>query len=260
MMRNQRPVGRGRRLPRRLPGDLLEMITGGGQMAVVTLTSPVLRHWYNRWGATTAEIAGVMPGDELVPLPKMTSTRAITIDAPPEDVWAWLVQIGQGRGGFYSFDALENLARCDIHSASQIIPELQELHVHDLILLAPGTGPCYRVATVERPRALVLASADPKTRIAVPVPATSEEMATAWQWLLENMDDGRRTRLVARQRYSYPRRQSALWHLIEPIDFVMERRMLRGIKVRAEAAWCGGQRGGAAAVPAAATRRPTISG
>jgi hypothetical protein len=82
-----------------------------------------------------------MPGDELVPQPKITSTRAITIDAPPHEVWPWLAQIGQGRGGFYSYDALENLVRCDIHSANRIIPRLQRLHPGDLILLAPAGDP-----------------------------------------------------------------------------------------------------------------------
>ncbi len=141
----------GRLFSWRLSREVLEGIGGGAQVAVVTLSAPVVRHWYNRWGATPAEIAGTMPGDELVPLPKMTSTRAIAINAPPEDVWAWLVQIGQGRGGFYSFDALENLLRCDIHSADRIIPQLQELHTGDLIRLAPAQAPCYRVATVAPP-------------------------------------------------------------------------------------------------------------
>jgi hypothetical protein len=182
------------------------------------------------------EIAGVMPGDELVPFPKLISTRAVTIGAPPVKVWAWLAQIGQGRGGFYSFDSLENLLRCDIHSADRIVPELQQLHEGDLILLAPAAGaPGYRVAAVEPPRVLVLAGADPKTRAVQPVPASPDEMASTWQWMLRPANGGRRTRLVARQRYSYPRRQSVLWHLVEPVDFVMERQMLGGIKARAEA-------------------------
>ncbi len=211
------------------------MIEGGAQIAAVVLTSPASRRWYNRWGATHAEVACAMPGDELVPSPKLASTRAISISAPPGDVWAWLVQIGQGRGGLYSFDALENLLHCDMHSAGRIIPEFQNLHPGDLILLAPAEAPCYRVAEVEPPRVLVLAGADPKTRQMQRIPATAEQMATTWQWVLRSADGGRTSRLVARQRYSYPRRQSLLWHLVEPVDFVMERRMLRGIKHRAEA-------------------------
>jgi hypothetical protein len=225
----------GRVLSWRPPRAFLEGAGGGAQVAAVTLTAPIARRSYNRWGATAAEIAGAMPGDEMVPLPKMTSTRAISIGAPPGVVWAWLVQIGRGRGGFYSFDALENMLRCDIHSADRIIPQYQELHAGDLILLAPAGAPCYRVAAVEPPHALVLVGADPKTRAVGPIPAGPEEMGMTWQWLLRPVDDGRSTRLVARQRYSYPPGQSVLWHLVEPVDFVMERRMLMGIKARAEA-------------------------
>ena len=217
--------------------DLLGGIEGGAQVAAALITAPVTRRWYNRWGATPAEIAGAMPGDDLVPFPKLTSTRAVTIGAPPEDVWAWLAQIGQGRGGFYSFDTLENLLGCDIHSAGRIVPELQQLCEGDLILLAPAGGaPCYRVAAVKPPQVLVLAGADPKTRAVQPVPSSPDEMAATWQWMLRPADGSRGTRLVARQRYSYPRRQSILWHLVEPVSFVMERRMLGGIKTRAESA------------------------
>jgi hypothetical protein len=211
-----------------------EVIGGGAHVAAFLLMSPVARRWYNRWGATSADVSNAMPGDELIPFPKMTSTRAVTIDAPPADVWAWLVQIGQNRGGFYSYDALENLVGCHIRSTDQIRPELQELHAGDLILLAPAEAPCYRVAATEPAHALVLAGADPKTRAVRPGPAGPDDVASTWQWVLVPADGGRATRLVARQRYDYPRRQSVLWHLIEPVDFVMERRMLHGIKARAE--------------------------
>jgi hypothetical protein len=112
----------GRALSRCLSREFLEGIEGGVQVAVAMLTAPVARYWYNRWGATSAETVGVMPGDELIPLPKMTSTRAVTIDAPPAEVWAWLTQIGQGRGGFYSFDGLEcTHSRQTAASASDLV-------------------------------------------------------------------------------------------------------------------------------------------
>lgn len=215
--------------------EVLAGIGGAMQLAVMLLIAPVARRWYNRWGATPAEVAGTMPGDELIPDPKIMSTRAITIAAPPEEVWAWLVQIGQGRGGFYSYDALENLLRCDIHSADAIVPELQELREGDLILLAPARAPCYRVAAVRVPHVLVLAGADPETRTVQHAPARRDDMATTWQWTLRPDRGGLGTRLVARQRFSYPPGQSLLWHLVEPTSFVMERRMLAGICARAEA-------------------------
>lgn len=220
----------------------LDVIEGGAKIAAALLTAPVLRWSHNRWGATPAEVAAAMPGDELVPKPKITSTRAITINAAPRDVWPWLVQIGQGRGGFYSYDALENLVRCDIHSADRIIPQLQQLHPGDLIRLAPAGSPSFQVSRIQPPSILTLVGADPKTQVAAPIPATPEDMASTWQWVLHPVLNGRGTRLIARQRLSYPRRQSALWHLVEPVSFVMERRMLHGIKARAE-----GQRNGSPA-------------
>ena len=212
----------------------LDDIEGGARIAAAILTAPVLRGPHNRWGATPAEVSAAMPGDELVPEPKITSTRAITINAPPQEVWPWLVQIGQGRGGFYSYDALANLVRCDIHSTDRIIPQFQHLHPGDLILLASAGAPCFRVSRAQPPSVLTLVGADPKTQVAAPIPATPEELASTWQWVLQPVDNGRGTRLVVRQRLSYPRGQSALWHLVEPVSFVMERRTLHGIKARAE--------------------------
>ncbi len=90
------------------------------------------------------------------------------------------------------------------------------------------------MAIAEPPHALVLVGADRQTRATLPVPASPEEFANVWQWVLRPVDGGRGTRLVARELYSYPRRQSVLWHVIEAVSFVMERRMLQGIKTRAE--------------------------
>jgi hypothetical protein len=220
--------------PRRPSPEMLAGIGGSAWLAAALITAPASRHWYNRWGTTPAEATDAMPGDELIPHPKMTSTRAVTIGAPLAEVWAWLIQIGQGRGGFYSYDVLENLARCDIHSTGQLVPELQQLHPGDLIRLAPGQAPCFRVATAEPPRVLVVAAADPVTQAVRPVATAPGELGSTWQWLLRPVDGGQGTRLVARQRYSYPARQSVMWHLVEPVSFVMERRMLHGIKARAE--------------------------
>ena len=125
-----------------------DVLVGVPQVLAVTVTAPVGRRWYNRWGATAAEVAESMPGDELVPHPVLGYTRAITIEASPERVWPWLVQMGQGRGGLYSFDALENFVGCDIRSAGQLLPGFQQLGVGDLIRLGPVGYPCFRVAQV----------------------------------------------------------------------------------------------------------------
>jgi hypothetical protein len=211
-----------------------DVVVGGAQVLGTTIGSPVLRRRYNSWGATAAEVASPMPGDELVPTPRMGYTRAITIGAPPAVVWSWLVQIGQGRGGLYSFDGLENLARCDIHSTDRIQPDLQSLAEGDLIRLgAPQGYPCFRVSAVQPGEFLALVAADPMPPHEVATADSPGGVAT-WQWQLKPGDEGSSTRLLARQRLTYPDSMKVMWHLVEPVSFVMERQMLRGIKRRAE--------------------------
>ena len=90
-------------------------MVGGAEVLAAVVTAPLLRRRYLRWGTVPSEFAAALPGDELVRVPQLGYTRAVTVDAPVADVWPWLVQIGQGRGGLYSFDGLENLIGCDIH-------------------------------------------------------------------------------------------------------------------------------------------------
>ena len=203
-----------------------DVLIGGLQVAAVTVAAPVARSWYNRWGARADELAALMPGDELVPRPRLGYTRAIDIRAAPAAVWPWLVQIGQGRGGLYSFDGLENLVGCRMHSADRIIAEYQRLAPDDLIRLGPAGYPCFRVQEVRPPSTLVLLSQPPR-------PGTTEAGVASWQWqLLPQGETG--TRLLARQRLDFPDRFRLIWRLVEPVGFVMERRMLRGLKLRAE--------------------------
>jgi hypothetical protein len=215
--------------------EVADVLVGGAQVLAVTLTAPVGRGRYNRWGATDSEIAAPMPGDELVARPVLGYTRAISIEAPPERVWPWLVQMGQGRGGLYSFDGLENLAGCDIHSADQVLPDFQQLEVGDLVRLGPAGYPCFRVDRVEPGASLVLVGADPQPPHQVASPDSPAGIAT-WQWQLRPTPDARGTRLVTRQRLSHPptRAVAVMWHLVEPVGFVMERQMLRGLRQRAE--------------------------
>jgi hypothetical protein len=108
--------------------DSVEGIAGAFLIAAALLT-PFLRSWRTKWGATDAEVHRSLPGDELVPHPKWGYAYAITIRASAVDVWPWLVQMGQDRGGMYSYEWLENLVGGDIHNADRIIPELQPLEV-----------------------------------------------------------------------------------------------------------------------------------
>ncbi|MDX6475777.1 MAG: hypothetical protein QOH95_1288 [Gaiellaceae bacterium] len=177
-----------------------------------------------RWGATDEEVAGSHPGDELIVGADVTATRAITIRCSPEDVWPWIAQLGQGRGGFYSYDVLENLLGFNIHSADHIVPDWQQLEVDDQIRLAPTVG--LKAAIVEPGRALVLQGSLPVAR--------RSPFDSTWAFILCEQADGT-TRLLSRERYGYKRWWAPL--IVEPtqgISFVMSRKMLLGIKTRAE--------------------------
>jgi hypothetical protein len=118
-------------------------LAGFGIAALLGAYRLRIQPWQHRWGATDQELHRTMPGDDLIPDPAST-TRAITIAAPPEQVWPWLVQLGSGRGGWYSYDWIDNDGQ---PSADRILPELQRLQVGDQILMLPDMGP--RVREVE---------------------------------------------------------------------------------------------------------------
>jgi hypothetical protein len=182
-----------------------------------------------RWGARDEESEGAIPGDDLIPNADLTATRAITIRASADQVWPWIAQLGQGRGGFYSYDFLENLAGCDIHSADRIVLEWQDVHVGDGVYFSREVG--LVVAALEQGRSLVLRGGVPIGNAAAPYDFT-------WAFTLRTEPDGT-TRLIVRERYAYTRRWARL--IIEPteaLSFVMSQKMLRGIKERAECSAC----------------------
>lgn len=216
-----------------------DIVIGGSVIASTVVASPLVRRHYNRFGATDAEVSSPMPGDEFVTQPKLGFTRAITIDAPPAQVWPWLAQIGQARGGLYSYDGLENLVGCDIQSADEILTEHQDLNKGDIIRSGPDAFPCWMVLDVEAPNHLVLIGAGTPAKVAVPevvdeIPA-KDYAASTWQWQLLPRVDGTQTRLVVRQRLTFSPGQRLTWRLVEPINFAMEHKMLKGLKARAEA-------------------------
>lgn len=181
--------------------------------------------WMARWGTTGEELAATLPGDELVPHPDLTTTRAVTIDARAADVWPWIAQLGQGRGGFYSHDALENIVGCDIHSADRIVPAWQGVAVGAQIRLAPEVA--MTVAVAEPGHALVL-------RGGIPMGSAAAPFDCSWAFVLQERLDGT-TRLVSRERYGYLRWWAGF--IVVPtsvISFVTSRKMLRGITKRAE--------------------------
>jgi hypothetical protein len=188
----------------------------------VLLTSPLYRRWHLRWGATPDEVSFQMAGDELLPNARFNATRAISIAAAPEHVWPWLVQVGCTRAGWYSNDLLDNLGR---PSAVAIEPSLQDLHVGQWVPMSPMSPPtaqtAMRVDSFEIDRWLLWTKPD-----------------GTWSWQLTRTGDGG-TRLVTRIHavVDWRRPFSALFGvvLMELGDFAMCRRMLRGIKSRAEA-------------------------
>ena len=203
----------------RRPPVVVSILLGAAGLLLIYLR--LLRPWHLRWGATEEEAEASMPGDELIAQPTLVSTRAITIDAPPEDVWPWLAQIGQGRGGFYSYDWIENLIGLDIHSSDRILEEHQRPRVGDRVALAPdGSG--LDVELVEPGRSLVL-----------------REPSGGWTWAFRLSSTEGRTRLIARNRWTTaggPLGFRLYMALIDPAAFVMERKMLLGIKDRSERA------------------------
>jgi hypothetical protein len=179
------------------------------------------------WGATGQESDGRLAGDDLIANPDVIATRAITIRASADQVWPWIAQLGQGRGGFYTYDFLENLAGCDIHSADRIHPEWQDVAVGDEVNLYPE-GPL-DVAVLEPGRSLVIRGAVPMGRVPPPYDFT-------WAFVVQKQSEGT-TRLLVRERYAYTRRWAPL--LVEPaavVSFVMSQKMLRRIRDRAERA------------------------
>jgi hypothetical protein len=170
-----------------------------------------------------------MQGDDLISCVLVQTTRAIRIQALAGAIWPWLVQMGQGRGGFYSYDWLENLFGMDIHNSNQLLPKYQHLVVGDLIPFWKNAG--VRVMKIESEHFMILAGS---------LAPDSEAIGGTWTFLLEEAGEGN-TQLIVRARVAAfpPYWLSRLFSLLllEPVHFIMERKMLLGIKSRAEGKW-----------------------
>ena len=171
------------------------------------------------WGARPDEVLRKLPGDELLADAGIVSTRAITIDAPPAAVWPWLVQMGSGRGGVYTYDWIENLFGLNMHSTRQILPQFQDVKAGDELPLGPGR-PAMQVAVLDPERTFTIRFADGN-----------------WVWIFALFAEDGRTRLISRNRITAPGAPPARLFsmlLMEPGSLIMERKMLLGIKQRAE--------------------------
>jgi hypothetical protein len=211
------PQGRPRLTIRELGHEIVTVVADIPRFA----TAPLYRRRHLRWGATDAELAAVMPGDDLIDDIAYLATRAITINAPPAAVWPWLVQVGCRRAGFYANDLLDNLGH---PSAARILPEFQHLEAGQWVPMSPTPSDttAFKVAGFEANRWLLW-----------------HQPLSTWSWTLTELPPGQ-TRLVTRLRIhlDWHHRAVSLLSVVlnEFGDFPMMRRMLLGIRDRAEAA------------------------
>jgi hypothetical protein len=207
-------------------------IIGGALAAGTALLAyeRFVRPWHLRWGATDEELVEELPGDEVKPGAALNVTHAITIDAPPDVAWKWLVQIGQDRGGFFSYDWIENMFGLEVHNAEALVPEYQNLKIGDFVRSAHRGWLGGRfdeiagwyVVTLEPNRTLVL----------------RDEIAHgSWSFILRPLP-GDKTRLLIRARADRPESVGSklfYYSFWEPAHFIMERKMLLTLKEKAEA-------------------------
>ena len=215
----------------RSPGvGVLAALEGAGLMVWHALATPFIGRQRLRWGTVGAEAVDSLPGDELVPNPKWSYTLGVGVDATPEAVWPWIAQIGQGRGGFYTYQTLENLAGCKITNTTEILPDHQHPGVGGEIHLHPETPPL-RIEIVDPPHALVIFGS--------PADVGTEKTwgMSTWQFIVTPGPNGG-SRFLTRGRYDHALDwKSRLFFSrfpIEVLSFVMSRKMMLEIKRLAE--------------------------
>ncbi len=193
------------------------LISAGALIAGAALYRSFLREPILTWGATPDEATRRLPGDELLEEADGTATRAITIDAPPTAVWPWIAQMGPSpRGGAYTYDWIENLLGLNMHSVDHVLPEFQHPQVGDGF----GYGP----------NKMRFRLVDPEHVLAT----QSEDGNWVWTFVIEETQDGK-TRLISRNRFRLPKLKDRIGMVpMEPGSLVMERKMLKSIKERAE--------------------------
>lgn len=194
------------------------ILSGLGILVVVIMFA--LLPWMDRWGATEDEIAASYAGDELVPSPRITYTRVVSINASPEQVYPWIAQLGADKGGMYSYTWFESyILQCPQTNADRIHEEWQGLKVGDKVMMCPNDiPPGFEVAQIEPNQVIVLGHQE------------NGIWSDVWQFILLPQGDGT-TRLILRSRDA---KEGWLWDVIRPGEFIMVRGMLLGIQERAE--------------------------
>ena len=197
---------------------LIEALSGAAIVAASIFLRPIFRRWYSTWGTTQAELSNSYPGDEYTPNPKGGYTQAITIKAPSSSIWPWLVQIGQDKGGFYSYELLENIVGCKIHNATRILAEYQNIKVGDNLIMHPK-APLVPVAIVEPGQTIAYGG--------------RQDKYTGNIWIFRLNQEGETTRLISRWLFDYKTSfgNKLVYNcLVEPIGAIMQRKMLKTIK------------------------------
>lgn len=193
-------------------------MAGLGILAVILMFASL--PWMDHYGATDEEIAASLTGDELVPNPRISYTRAVSINASPADVYPWIAQLGADKGGMYSYTWLESLIQCPQTNADRIHKEWQGLEVGSKVLMCPDVNapPAYEVVLIDPNRTIIMGHQE------------NGIWTDIWQFNLVPQEDGT-TRLVIRSRSTL---EGWMWDIIRPGEFIMMRGMMLGIKERAE--------------------------
>ena len=215
----------------RSPGvGVLAALEGAALIVWNLVGTPFIGRKRLRWGTAGTEATDSLPGDEFVPEPKWSYTLGITVDASPEAIWPWIAQVGQGRGGFYTYQTLENMLGCRITNTTEILPDHQHPAVGEGIYIHP-TSPPLRIEIVDPPNALVLFGS--------PAEIGGEDSwgVSTWQFVINPGPDGG-SRLLTRGRYDHAPNCMSRFAFgrfpIEVITFVMSRKMMLEIKRLAE--------------------------
>ena len=190
----------------------------------------------DRWGLTQSEANLPLPGDQIVKDPKTIFSHAIDIGAPAEYVWPWIAQMGKGRGGFYSYEALENIAGLGIYNSDAILEEFQNPKKGDIIPFGPDNG--YPLAICNSGQAMVIENCDDldkKKKYDPTLGRPDNFLHLSWLWYIESKSDTT-SRFISRNRVDYKTswKNRIIFGLAEPVVFAMDRKMCLGIKKRAE--------------------------
>ncbi|MFC2067911.1 hypothetical protein ACFLTP_02735 [Chloroflexota bacterium] len=222
----------------RVLNNIWEAACGSSFMFVLFIL-PFLRSKYRKWGSTEEELQRELQGDELVKNMKGWYNHAITINAKPANVWPWIVQLGQNKGGFYSYEILENIVGSKIHNADYIVPGFQNTVVGDKVAMTPKAAP-YIVAAIEPSQAFVLqlrVNLQTQETVDNTQPLPDKYQDSSWVFFLEETYEGT-TRLISRSRndWNQSKINTFFYSIFGVVSQAMDRKMLKGIKKRAEVA------------------------